>query len=150
MPHQSVLARLDAAMPAGLLLVVCFAFTTAGCSESKKPYTTAPVTGKVTYDDGSLIPIPVNVVFVPQVEALSVKEPPSRAMGAVDPATGEFTLTTFKEGDGAILGMSKVLILPSEEWTDDVPEACTRPDITPLSQEVVKGENRVEIKVPKP
>jgi hypothetical protein len=45
----------------------------AGCGGSQ-PFSTVPVSGKVMYEDGSLIPAPqIQVMFVPQVPPVDKK-----------------------------------------------------------------------------
>lgn len=93
------------------------------------------------------------------------------ASGAIQP-DGSYRLTTFKEGDGAILGQHKVAILATRvsggaalksfeeemrgvgsfntprkiEWL--VPERYSRPETTPLTAEVADGPNVLDFNLP--
>jgi hypothetical protein len=98
-----------ALVSAGLLLV-------AGCAE---PYELAPVHGKVTVDD-----TPLNqgsVVFTPV--AKDDGSHPGRAAAGRIGSDGQFRLTTYEKGDGAIVGDHwAVVINHEEEVPDGVPE----------------------------
>lgn len=106
---------------------------------------TAPVSGTVTYkgepvEEGT-------VVFHPE----GGERP---AFGDLGPG-GQFTLTTFEKGDGAVIGKHKVVI----GSMDDSGSPGLRPDKsgippqygmlseTPLTKEVTEGENNFEIEL---
>jgi hypothetical protein len=125
-------------LPAALALL-------AGCDSGDRQKT-AVVKGKVTYRSK-----PVaggTVTFVPDAGG-----PP--ATGEIKP-DGTFTLTTYKSGDGAVLGKHKVFIAAMEDMSDKLPEqrsptpAATIPlkytslATTPLTAEVGDKENAVE------
>jgi hypothetical protein len=126
----------------GLLLL-------AGCSgEGMK---TAVVKGKVTYQGN---PVPGGTVtFVPDAGG-----PP--ATGEIRP-DGTFTMTTYKSGDGAVLGKHKVFIVAMEDTSGKLPEerSGTPPPIipnkytslatSPLTAEVADRENNVEFNLQK-
>ena len=128
----------------GYLLLLCAAAAIAGCG-SGAPFDIVPVTGKVTYSDGSLIEADrVVVTFVPQDVAAEGKDVPAGAMGEVNIADGTFPgLTTRKHLDGAILGRHKVLVQAMKtgpagvgEPTDAVPARYASAETTPLDAEV--------------
>src|SRR5690242_9684854 len=77
-------------------LLVAAALFPAGCSRGPK---TAPVRGRVTYKGR---PVPNGTVaFIP--------DGGTAATGEIGP-DGAYTLTTFRKGDGAVLGAHKVVI----------------------------------------
>ena len=93
-------------MVVGLLLL-----GVVGCSGETNPFPMTPVSGTVTYEDGSLIAgSEVWVDFVPQVEAVDNKSPrPGRA--DVNVADGTFdSATTETPGDGVIIGEHQVSV----------------------------------------
>ncbi|MEM8733441.1 MAG: carboxypeptidase regulatory-like domain-containing protein [Planctomycetota bacterium] len=77
----------------------CFLIGLAGCSDQLKTY---PVKGKVQFEGG-------NPVVVGMVELQSI-EHKINARGDIN-RDGTFTLTTFAEGDGAIAGKHKCVVL---------------------------------------
>lgn len=82
----------------------------SGCGRG--PYDIVPVHGRVTYEDGSLIPaVRINVTFVPQAEAKDQRTFPRIGRAEVDTKTGEFkVVTTNSYGDGATAGRHKIQI----------------------------------------
>ncbi len=128
---------------------------TLGCG-SGEPFDMTPVSGKVTYEDGSLIPgHRVEVRFVPQdVKSEDPKVSPRFAGAEVDVATGEFIeSTTHTWGDGVIVGRHKVLVRSfdqNERPTGAVPREYTDERDTPLEMDITYGMDPVEIQVPKP
>ncbi len=115
-----------------LLLMMCI-----GCGDGE-PYQCVPVSGRVTYEDGSVIPAPViKVIFVPQAPPRDVKTHPSRGLTTVDASTGEFSeVTTYRFNDGVIRGQHKVLVygLAGNETaaSGDIPHEYGDPDQTPF------------------
>lgn len=90
-------------------LLAAVAICITGCSKS--PYELAHVKGKVTIDGK---PVSVGkVMFAPiaQGESREVGKP---AFGALQ-ADGSFVLTTFDDGDGAVVGDHWVTIFGPEE-----------------------------------
>ena len=102
-------------MPRNLWLVLILAGA-AGCNSGPKLY---PVRGKVVYGDGS--PMKGGAVMFELVDnPLHVM-----SQGTIDNDTGEFTLTTYKPGDGALTGRYRVIIRgrrsnPKSEVVDPV------------------------------
>lgn len=140
------------------LLVIAF----VGCGSSSG---TVPVKGRVTLDGEPLAN--ASISFIPQGEG-------RQATGTSD-ANGEFTMSTIDPKDGALPGTYKVAIVPTSPMDQtpeglsadeamaaaaaaaakrkgkpagpEVPEAYTRVDKTPLTQEVPpKGPILYEIK----
>ena len=125
-------------LPAALALL-------AGCDSGGRQKT-AVVNGKVTYRSK-----PVaggTVTFIPDAGG-----PP--ASGELN-ADGTFTLTTYKSGDGAVVGKHKVFIVAMEDMTGKLPEQrnptppptvpmkYTSLATTPLTADVAETENTVE------
>jgi hypothetical protein len=114
-----------------------------------------PVSGKVTYEDGSPIPGPdLQIIFVPQTPPANPKEYPRRASGAVSPADGTFEcLTTNEYGDGATVGPQKVLVESINEQgkpSGAVPPEYSSVTQTPLKTDVSAGHGPYQFKIPKP
>jgi hypothetical protein len=92
-----------------LLLPGLLLYLLSGCSGEPFPMTS--VSGKVAYEDGSLIPIDLLcVVFVSQSEPVNAKTHPRPATASVDKATGAIhSVTTHKFNDGLVRGKHKVI-----------------------------------------
>ncbi|MDY0169810.1 MAG: hypothetical protein RBS80_24920 [Thermoguttaceae bacterium] len=142
--------RLASRVGAGLALTVLLLLCAAGCGRGT-PFDIAPVSGKVTYSDGSLIQADqVIVTFVPQGVEAAGKDAASAASGEVNVADGTFPgLTTRTHHDGAIAGRHKVVVLPLKigpagvgEPTGAVPARYTNVATTPLEVEVPRGGKR--------
>ena len=122
-----------------------------GCSGSGSPYDYVPVSGKVTYEDGTPLPtggysIKFFAMDAPQVAGAS----PRMGEAAVD-AEGNFSAaTSYKFGDGLIPGQHRVSFLYANDKDGKslVPNEYTVPKDSPL---IVDTANLpLEIKVPKP
>ena len=73
-------------------VVVLGAMLPAGCGSSD-PFDYARVSGKVTYDDGSLIPAArITVTFLSQAPAVDAKTHPRPGMAEVNTADGTFDI----------------------------------------------------------
>ena len=80
----------------------------AGCSSNGDPFSYVKVSGKVTYEDGSLIPGEIWLRFIPQTAAVG-KAYPRVAVAFVDRNTGQFRdVTTHAPHDGLVRGKHKV------------------------------------------
>jgi hypothetical protein len=97
------------------------AVVVAGCGGNDKK--TAVVRGTVTYN-GKAVPNGT-ISFIP-ADGRS-------ATGEIEP-DGSYTLTTYRKGDGAILGQHKVVIVAMEKTSNRLPEARNPlpPSIIPL------------------
>lgn len=90
----------------GLLLAICVACVAVGCSGGPKRPATVKVSGKVTMGG---TPVPrATVSFQPTA-------PGGRAAVGVTDDAGQYTLTTFSAGDGAVAGDYGVAIVKMEE-----------------------------------
>jgi hypothetical protein len=142
-----------------LVTIILVFFLSVGCGERLPP--TAAVRGKVTIG-GKAVP-------VGQITFMPAEGRPATATIAPD---GTYRLTTFRPNDGAVLGKHKVLIqatritgaeqpksfeeelksvgkspgVPKLEWL--VPEKYSRPDVSPLTAEVKRGENVIDFDLP--
>ncbi|MBN2295656.1 MAG: hypothetical protein JXM70_24710 [Pirellulales bacterium] len=129
------------------------ALITAGCGGGA-PYEQVPVTGKVTYEDGSLIPAArISITFAPQAPSIDRKTHPRPAMAEVNVADGTFkNVTTRKFDDGATIGPNKVLIVSydrQDNQTNAVPAIYRSVDSTPLKIEITPDDTHFELKVRK-
>ncbi|PQO27873.1 hypothetical protein [Blastopirellula marina] len=116
---------------------------TSGCSDGTAYPSTAPIKGVVSYKNQPLAD--ANVSFIPES---------GRPATGTTNSQGEFELTTFQPGDGAILGEHRVLIEKSSsastqlyaEVKSAVPKVYTQLKSTPLRQVVSKeGDQNVRI-----
>ena len=130
-----------------LALVGLLSLALVGCG-SKFPFPLAPVEGKITYTDGSLIEADQIVLkFIPQGIAAKGKAAPQAAQTRVDVADGSFRdFTTWKYADGVMVGKHKVVAISSrigshgmDEPTGAIPERYHELDTTPLDVEVSAG-----------
>ena len=118
----------------------------AGCEPVSDTPPTAPVQGTVTYQGK-----PVEsgtVTFFPAGG--------ERPGGGILESGGKFTLTTFKKGDGAVVGTHKVTVdslvddggvdvSAGGEMKSNIPLKYSDRDQTPLSYDVKEGDNQFEI-----
>ena len=124
----------------------------AGCG-SGDPFKYVQVSGKVTYEDGSLIPIDgMALTFYPQGGALDAKTRPRPGMTTVDRATGEFhSVTSHMPGDGLVPGKYKATLLEGNRMplpADIVPPEYGDPFKTPLEVDTANVPFHLEIRKP--
>jgi hypothetical protein len=121
-----------------------------GCG-SGSPYKYVKVKGKVTYDDGTVIPPKgLRLRFVP-LDAPIVENATPRAAFALFDDQGNFdSVTSYKYGDGLIRGKHKVAIEAADGPPKQlvVPKEYQSTSTTPLM--VDTAEVPFEVKVPKP
>ena len=128
---------------------LALALALAGCGGGGPKL--AAVRGTVTYKGK---PVPSGTVsFIPA-------NGPA-ATGKINP-DGTYTLTTFKAGDGAVLGHHKVVVAAMEDMTGRLPEDRNPlpPSIVPdkytsigttdLTAEVKEGENTIDLPLKDP
>ncbi|HKD37996.1 MAG TPA: hypothetical protein VKB78_14385 [Pirellulales bacterium] len=128
----------------------------SGCG-SGDPYSYVPASGKVTYDDGSVIQAPqVRLTFIAVDPPTSGDEKIHARPGVVtaDPKTGEFSdITSHKYGDGLLPGKHKVMVNPTDErgtaLDGVVPPEYRDAKQTPIEVDTNKPET-FQIKVKKP
>ncbi len=116
-----------------------------GCN--REPFDHVKVRGKVSYEDGSLIPAKrLTVKFIPQTPSNSTAMTPRPGDAIVDAKTGMFDrVTSHTPGDGIVVGDHKVLIVGGGSL---VPEEYTRPETTPLK--VNSKDSPFDFKIKKP
>ena len=122
--------------------------TVVGCG-SDSPFEYVPVNGKVTYEDGTLIPAEFELHFQALVPPKGNAFPrPAKARVKAD---GTFdVVTSYKYGDGLVPGKHKVVVAYANDSTGRllVPEEYTAVMTTPL--EIDTANAPLEIKIPKP
>ena len=124
----------------------------AGCSNSGNPFTSVPVSGKLTFEDGTLIPVAGIKLFFHCLEPPKGNMHPRPAQVSVD-ADGTFKeVTTYKFGDGLVLGKHSVTVVALENGkpSKKIPSEYGFPQKSPLVVEVTSSGQFLEIKVPKP
>lgn len=132
---------------AGLLLIVL-----AGCDRSASPFDSVPVAGKVTYEDGSAIPVPGMTIFFHCLEPPVNGMHPRPATAGTGPDGTFKDVTSYKFADGLVLGKHKVSLVAQkgDKLTTAIPTEYAQPDKTPLRVEVTEWGQFLEIKVPRP
>jgi hypothetical protein len=142
--------------PFGLTALLLLAGV-AGCG-SGVPFDFVPVNGKVTYDDGSLIPADsILVTFNPIVEDLKTKTVPPGGQTAVNVQDGTFTnVSSHRANDGVAVGKHKVVVVAFRKGpngspvpSNAVPPAYRSTNSTPLEVEVSDSGQFLELKVSK-
>lgn len=130
MQHISVALLLSA--------VTCLGFL--GCSGNGGA--TEKVTGTVTFEDGT--PVTGGTIIFADTQKNS------SSVGYIQD-DGSYTLGTFDEADGAPQGNYKVSIIGSSDYGKSSPISSkfANQDQTPLTAEVVDGENVLDFKVDK-
>ncbi len=135
-----------------LFTVAALSLMLVGCGGSGNPFDSVPVTGKVTYEDGSLIPVSGMKLYfhclVPPKDGL---HPRTAAVSVGSDGTFK-DVTTHKYADGLVFGQHKVSIDCRENGTltKKIPKQYATPTTTPLIIEVTESGQVLEIKVPKP
>ncbi len=135
------------------LLVGVFALA-HGCGKGE-PFDMVPVSGKVTYEDGSLIPAHrIEVLFVPQAEPIDKKTYPRQGLAYVNTKDGSFSAVTSRQpGDGVVIGRAKVVIKSYDERDNPSPHVPAKyqdTSTTPLEVEINKNSREFTFKIPKP
>jgi hypothetical protein len=138
---------LEAFKTAAVFILMCV----AGCG-NREPYQQVSVSGKITYQDGSLIPVDKLVLtFLPQGEPIDARTHPRPGTASVD-TSGHFdSATTHKANDGLVRGKHKVSLagvngkpLPSSIVG---PEYC---DLANTPLEVDTANTPFDLRVRKP
>ena len=125
----------------------------AGCG-SPEPFELVKVSGRITYEDGTLIPTEGNYVrltFYSQAPPLDAKTHPRPGTAEVDLLDGTFTCaTTHRWGDGLTAGKHKVVVSTTvlQQLPKGVPPEYNDPNRTPL--EVDTAQQPFELKIRKP
>jgi len=120
-----------------------------------QPYGVVPIRGKVTYEDGSLIPAhSLLLEFNSQEKPKDPKTFPRPGRAEVNVADGTFSnVSTYDYNDGAIRGQHKVVVKAFDQNGSPVyhlfPKEYSDVTTTPLTIEV-GSQREFHIKVPKP
>lgn len=125
---------------------------TAGCGSSG-PFEYTPASGKITYEDGTLIPAPsMRVIFTALDHQDDPQFKPRPAMANFNAATGEFdSVTSYKFGDGLVSGRHRVALAAVDATGKDLklfPEVYSDIRKSPLI--IDTADLPLVIKVPKP
>lgn len=100
--------------PAWAVVVLACLNLVAGCGGGGGEFATVPVRGKVSYKSA---PVPTGtIMFIPE------KGPAATGQIQKD---GTYVLTSYDEGDGAVLGAHKVMITAVEDMANVLPEQQT-------------------------
>lgn len=114
---------------------------------------TAKVTGKVTYNGAAAAG--GELLFSPVAEA-GAKGPPGQSGRAPIKSDGTFVVTTYKDGDGAVVGQHRVSYLPPaapatthDEKGQPVGDLKPPQKLAPSKESyaVVKGGNTIDIEL---
>ncbi len=124
----------------------------AGCARDRPE--TIPVSGKVTYEDGSLVPANrMELRFLAQPEVVRAKDYPPAATARVDTRDGTFSeMTTWMHGDGVIPGEYEVEVVRygSEEEPGGIKAVRYRGDrVWPNSVTVSAESNTFHVTIPR-
>lgn len=133
------------------LVILALLGLVVGCGDSG-PFEYIPVTGTITYEDGSVVPAKSWRVIFTALDHNDPKVRPRPATAGVDPATGKFdTVTSYKYGDGLVPGRHRVALAALDASGKEMqlfPKEYSNVRESPL---IVDTANLpLEIKVPKP
>jgi hypothetical protein len=148
-PFQVHLMAMGVLMRFHLFMLLVVILTASGCG-SGGPFDYVPVSGRVTYDDGSPLPGSFRLIFVAQNPPKVEGATPRPARANVNDQ-GEFDcVTSHKYGDGLIPGKHKVALQIAREQGDKtvIAREFTSSESTPLV--IDTADSPLEIKVPKP
>ena len=135
--------RLGVCLALGIVLI-------SGCG-SDGPFEYVPVQGKVTFEDGAVIPASGISLQFDAIDVKPVGDMVPRVAKAQVDGEGVFTCaTSHKYGDGLIPGKHKVALLYATDAAGKllIPKDYTSLATTPLIVET--GEGTLEVKVPRP
>lgn len=124
--------------------VLFMAALLTGCSGGLKEFPVAEVSG-VVLCEGKPVPF-AKVQFNPQAAEGSKSAEVGKPGFAFADKDGKFVLSTYGEGDGAVVGKHTVTAVPDSAHPCD----CHSDDITPLMEVEVKAgqTNEFEVQVP--
>ena len=142
--------------PALFSALVIFA-SIAGCG-SNVPFDFAPVHGKVTYEDGSLIKADsILVTFNPITVKEKGKMVPPGGQTYVNVQDGTFSaVSSHRKDDGVAVGRHKVVVVAFQKGPNGspvpssaVPSIYTKESTTPLEIDVNSKDQYLDLKVRK-
>ncbi|MCA9187407.1 MAG: hypothetical protein R3E01_19000 [Pirellulaceae bacterium] len=130
----------------GIALLV-LSVTIAGCGDGN-PFRQVPVTGKITYDDGSLIPAKSIRIEFQSLTPPKDGKSPRPASALVNVQDGTFAeVTTYKYNDGLVVGEHQVSILVAGK-PNLIPPEYAEINTSPLT--IDTGDVPLHIKIPRP
>jgi len=135
----------------GLGTAIACLFCLAGCGGT---YDLVPVSGKVTYEDGALLPAEDNYVrltFYPQAAPLDAMTHPRPATADVNLEDGTFSFaSTHDYGDGITAGRHKVVLstIVAQVAPRGVPAEYNDVATTPLEIDASDAPFHLKIKQP--
>ncbi len=138
-------------LPSRMLVTSFFLAWLVGCWGSVSPYDYIPVTGKVTYEDGTPIPSSGFVLKFYALDAPEVENMWPRPAQADIDSNGNFDCaTSYKYGDGLIPGKHRVAFFYATDKSGKllVPNEYIQAGDSPLI--VDTADVPLHIKVPKP
>jgi hypothetical protein len=102
--------------PAVVSLAILPLLSVVGCGGSSDPYSYVNEKGKVTYDDGSVIPSPrIDLQFVSETPPADPKNSPPPGIADVNVADGTYDSIKSHGHEGVVRGKSKVLVKCMDE-----------------------------------
>ena len=133
--------------------VAILAVLVVGCGKQQTPI--VPVSGTVTYDDGSVVPAnQMEVKFLTPAKLIEEESFPPDATARVDTRDGHFPeVTTLQHGDGLGIGQHEVEVVRygDEANPGDLTAQVYRGDkVWPSKVTVGPGKNEFMITIPKP
>jgi hypothetical protein len=140
-----------------LWLILLVSVVVPGCGGSV-PFDIVPVSGKVTYEDGSLIPASsMLVTFNPIRTGEKSKVAPPGGQTNVNVQDGTFSsVSSHRANDGLAVGKHKVVIVSFKKGPQggsspsaDVPAIYRKESSTPLEVDVNSSNQFLELKVRK-
>ncbi len=132
--------------------VVDFIVAAAHSSANGGPFSYVNVHGKVTYEDGSLIPVTyLELLFIPQAAAVGKKYPRTGVV-LVNVKTGEFSnSTSHTPFDGLVRGKHKVIVTGQNHVPlpkDIIPAKYADVTNTPLEIDTDQGVLTIKVRMP--
>jgi len=124
----------------------------SGCR--REPFTLVKASGRITYEDGTLIPAEGNYVrltFYPQTPPRDPKTHPRPGVAEVNLADGTFScVTSHKYGDGLTAGKHKVVVSTDvlQQVPKGVPPEYNALTTTPLEADTANLPILLRIKKP--
>jgi len=135
--------------------VCCLSFSVLLWGCSREPFTMVKASGKITYEDGTLIPAEGNYVqltFYSQTPPRDPKTHPRPGTAEVNLADGTFAcVTSHKYSDGLTVGKHKVVVSADvlQEVPKGVPPEYNDPAKTPLEVDTDQQPFVLKMKQPK-
>lgn len=140
-----------------LLILNLGLISSLGCG-SDVPFDIVPVHGKLTYEDGSLIPADdITVIFNPVDPPRDGKMVAPGGRTNLNVADGTFSsVTSYRPNDGVLLGQHKIVVIASKNNASGRPGSGNliaakyrKQATTPLEMEITSADQFLEIKVSK-